>query len=61
MKFTDPLFHAPKPKPPRSSWWAEPKTREEFAQRAKAEEARIVQNPRFGGNAVTHNKWTEPK
>ena len=64
MKFTDPIAFQPKPQPPKTSWWATPEAqsdREKFSEWARAEQERIVGNPKFGGEKQTHEKFSQSR
>lgn len=57
MKFTDPIFHVPKLKPPSCSWWATPtaqQSRDGFQSAHVKETPRIVGDERFGGSKRIH-------
>lgn len=62
-RFTDPLPHSPKPKPPLRSWWADPALqtdRAAFDQHLETQEMdRIKGSQRFGGSKMTHDKFTQ--
>ncbi len=64
IKWSEPIVHAPKPKPPVNSWWAMPEVqtdREKFSAWALADQERIIGHRTFGGTKKTHEKFTRTK